>query len=271
MNTEDPNIDTSKLSDRKEALRRHDLDSALFQDRYSTTQNGKYTDEFIYGRMQILEEIQADLKLLPAKSKILDIGAGTGHLSRLMSSPTRSVIGLEPSEKMRALAQINFPDVDFIDGISSRLPFEANTFDYIISIEVLRYLHKDDIAQTYREIFRVLKPDGRFLLTHVNRYSLDGYFLYYYTIKLFKRLLGYPYHNCHFTSCAAEMRAARQAGFKSPSGCGRMLASVRIGYKFGKLCGTAYAKFLELFNVEQRYTRGFGLNTSGHLILRGSK
>ena len=57
--------DKSKiLEDRKLAKTRHDLDSGIFQGRYINFKIGRFTDEFIYGRYQIFEEVKKDLKNL---------------------------------------------------------------------------------------------------------------------------------------------------------------------------------------------------------------
>jgi SAM-dependent methyltransferase len=261
--------ESAKLGHRREAVRRHDLDSALFQDRYSLTQHGKYTDAFVYGRTQILDEIERDLDVIPADASVLDIGSGTGHITGMVASPTRTVVGLEPSEEMRRLAHTNFPDIEFVDGISARLPFDDDSFDYVIAVEVLRYLHPDDVLQTYREIRRVLRPGGRCLITHVNRYAADGYFFYYNLMRSWRRLMGRPYHHCYFTTGAEECSRAGEAGFEASQVCGRMLAPIRIGYKLGRRLGSGFAKLLELGGGSQRFSGGLGLNTSGHLIFRG--
>ena len=71
---------------------------------------------------------------------------------------------------MLKFAKKSFPNITFVDGISAELPFADNSFDYVVvSIEVLRYLNKKDVIQTYKEIYRVLKPKGFFMqLTLIN-------------------------------------------------------------------------------------------------------
>ena len=148
--------DKSKiLEDRKLARKRHDLDSGIFQGRYVNFKLGRFTDEFIYGRYQIFEEVKKDLKKLTPDSKVLDLGCGTGHLSQYIKEIGFEVIGLDPSLKMLEFAKNNFCDISFVEGISAKLPFEDNTFDYVVSIEVLRYLNPKDVEKSYKEILRV--------------------------------------------------------------------------------------------------------------------
>ncbi len=264
------NHNEKTIQDRQMAERRHDIDSGIFQGRYVNFKLGRLTDEFIYGRYQIFEEVKKDLKNLNPNSKILDLGCGTGHLSKFISELGFEVVGIDPSKKMLDLAKGNFPDISFVDAISVKLPFEDNSFDYVVSIEVLRYLHKQDVMNTYKEIFRVLKPTGFFNLTHVNKWATDFYYCYYYLIKLLQTIRGFKYHNCYFTSPYKEISNVKKIGFQNAIASGRMFASIRIAYKFGYKFGRIYTRFLELLNKNQAFV-GFYKNFAGHLILRGYK
>lgn len=252
------------------ARKRHDLDSGIFQGRYVNFKLGKYTDEFIYGRYQIFEEVKKDLDQLPQGAKVLDLGCGTGHLCEFIREKGFEVVGLDPSEGMLSHARENFPDIEFVEGVSVALPFDEGTFDYVVSIEVLRYLNPKDVEETYKEVYRVLKPGGFFHITHVNKWATDYYLLFYNLVKLMTNLRGKKYHNCYFTSGSRENKLVKAAGFKKAESIGRMFASVRIGFKFGKLIGRTYAKFLEIVNSKQ-YFKGFYSSFAGHLITRGYK
>ena len=72
------------IEDRAKAIKRHDIDSGIFQGRYVNYQLGKYTDPFIYGRYMLFEEVMEDLAKLPAGARVLDLGCGTGHLSEMI-------------------------------------------------------------------------------------------------------------------------------------------------------------------------------------------
>lgn len=264
--------ENARTEARKQAIIRHDIDSSIFQGRYLNLSKGRFTNEFIYGRYQIFEEVASDLEKLPPGASILDLGSGTGHFADFMQKKGFKVTGLDPSEGMLEYARKNFPDVPFIKGIASELPFPDAQFDYVLCIEVLRYLHPDDVAASYREIYRVLKPGGSFLVTQVNTLSTEGYYIFYHFDKFLRNTLrGKDYHTGYFTDAEQEDRLAREAGFGRTEVIGRMYASVRIAYKFGTFAGRTWAKFLELFNRNQRFTKGFRRNTAGHLIVRGWK
>ncbi|HEV8286810.1 MAG TPA: class I SAM-dependent methyltransferase [Chitinophagaceae bacterium] len=255
---------------RKIAIKRHDLDAPFFQTEYEKAQD-KYADEFLYGRYHINEELENIIGTLPKEAKILDIGCGTGHLSHYLQKKGFNVIGIEPSQNMLSYARKNFPQIQFIEGVSSELPFEDNTFDFILSIEVMRYLHSADIAKTYSEVFRVLKKGGLFFSTHVNRWSTDFYFPFYYLKGLIKKLNGGMYQNCYFTTTRMEVKKLKKKGFSEVLGIGKMFGSIRVAYKFGKLVGKSWARFLEIFSQRQRFQSSFLKNFSGHLFIIARK
>jgi len=255
---------------RKIAIKRHDLDAPFFQTEYEKAQN-KYTDEFLYGRYHINRELEAIVSTLPKGSKILDIGSGTGHLSHYLHDKGFHVVGLEPSENMLSYARQNFAQIEFIQGVSNELPFPDSTFDFILSIEVMRYLHPDDIIKTYQEVFRVLRKEGLFFSTHVNRWSTDLYLPFYFVKGFFKKLKGEMYQNCYFTTARTEKEKLKAVGFSAISAVGRMFGSIRIAYKFGNSVGKSWAVFLETFSKTQRFQSSFRKNFSGHLFIIARK
>jgi ubiquinone/menaquinone biosynthesis C-methylase UbiE len=253
------------------AVDRHDIDSSIFQGRYVNFQQGKYTDEFIYGRYQMFEEIDRILNSLPEDARVLDLGCGTGHFSSYIKSRGYSVTGLDPSTKMLGYARENFPDITFVEGYSNALPFEDNYFDLIISIEVLRYLDADIVFKSYQEIMRTLKPGGKTFITHVNGLATEGYYFFYHAKRILNKLRGKEYHNAYFTSVSKEEATLKEIGFKNISCIGRMFATIRTGYKFGKTVGKKYAQLMEIINNKQRFDKGFYRNLAGHLIVIAEK
>ena len=255
----------------KRAVERHDIDSGIFQGRYVNFEQGKYTDEFIYGRYQLFEEIDSVLRRVPKGSRVLDLGCGTGHFSEYIRKQGYEVVGLDPSTKMLAFARENFPDIEFIEGYSNSLPFPDAHFDCIVSIEVLRYLNEAEVIRSYEEIRRTLRPGGILLATHVNALSTEGYLVFYHLKRAAFRALGKPIHNTYFTFAGREERCLRRLGFDAIECIGRMSAPVRIAYKFGPAVGRAWARAIEAFDERQRSVTGFGRNLRGHLVVIAKK
>jgi len=255
----------------KRAVARHDVDSSIFQGRYVNFEHGRYTDEFIYGRYQLFEELDRVLNRLAPKSRVLDLGCGTGHFADYVQRRGFSVVGVDPSTKMLAFARKNFPSIEFIEGYSSKLPFPADHFDCIICIEVLRYLDRPEVLRSYEEIKRTLRSGGTLLVTHVNTLATEAYFVYYHLKRLAGALRGRKTHRAYFTSAAKEERILRDLGFYEIEAIGRMAATIRIGYKFGHRMGRAWARGIESLDRTQRTTSGVHRNLRGHLVLIARK
>lgn len=93
---------------------------------------------------------------------VLEIGSGTGSNFRFFPKKI-TWIGLEPNPYMKEYLQ-NKSQV--IQGFAEQIPFPDNTFHCVISTHVLCSV--DDVPQVLREVYRVLKPKGRFyFLEHV--------------------------------------------------------------------------------------------------------
>ncbi len=255
---------------RELAIKRHDLDADFFQSVY-TDGKDKYSDVFLYGRYFISQEIEAILNKLKPNSSILDIGSGTGHLTNEMKKKGHTVCGMEPSEEMLNYARKNFPDIEFTKGVSVKLPYADNSFDFVIAIEVLRYLSQQDVFNTYKEIHRVLKKDGKLLVTHVNKYATDFYFFFYHLKGIWEKMRKRVYHYCYFTTAEREIEMLHKAGFTKAYGKGRMAASIRLAYKFGTTIGNFYTRILETFDKRQIHTKNPLRLLSAHLFIYGEK
>lgn len=103
------------------------------------------------------------------RGKALDIGAGRGISSYALVKDGWSVTALEPDSSThvggKAITKISAAgyDINVTSGRAETLPFTANGFDLVYGRAVLH--HAEDLAQLCREVFRVLKPGGRFLFT----------------------------------------------------------------------------------------------------------
>lgn len=252
------------------AIKRHDLDANWFQQQYDENNKNKNLP-FIYGRKFVLEELDSVLANLPKGSRILDVGSGTGHLTALIKSKGFEVHGIEPAEEMLSRAKNNFPDIDFKYGLSSKIPFEDNQFDLIVAFEVLRYLNEEVVNDSYKEFYRVLKPGGKFFVTHVNKYSSDWYYFFYYIKGFIQKIRKITYHYCYFTTPRKEEQKVKKAGFSEVKTIGRLDGKVRLGYKFGKIGFNMQRACSELFHGKQRFLKFPLKSWAGHLIVIGTK
>ena len=110
------------------------------------------------------------LEMLEARvspgSNILDIGCGTGHLAGELMQRGYTACGVDLSEAMVEYAREHYDRDRFRVGDIEQIPFPDNTFDAVMCLGVMEYLEKDEPA--LREIWRVLKPGGRAVITTPN-------------------------------------------------------------------------------------------------------
>lgn len=95
-----------------------------------------------------------------AGERILDLGCGTGQLTRDLASLGAQVTGIDSSPQMIEQARRNFPAIPF--EVASAVDFRLDqTFDAVFSNAVLHWVRDHDAA--VESIARALRPGGRFV------------------------------------------------------------------------------------------------------------
>lgn len=97
--------------------------------------------------------------------KILDIGTGYSTFPIYIRNeiPEVNIYSLDPSFISYSVKHL--PCVKLRKGIIENIPFKNNSFDLIFCISVLEHLSSRNQEKGFKEIYRVLKPGGRFILT----------------------------------------------------------------------------------------------------------
>lgn len=90
--------------------------------------------------------------------RILDLGCGTGHLTRAIADRGAHVVGIDSDPAMVAQARANFPDLTFAVGDATRLATDR-PFDAVFSNAVLHWVSDADGAAA--SIRSALRPGGR--------------------------------------------------------------------------------------------------------------
>lgn len=135
-----------------------------------------------YHALVSYEDYQANLQfaitkiIQPQVSNILETGAGTGRLTRLIFPLTDNIAAFDLSLAMLLTAKQYLPmKVSSLTGLSvgdhRYLPVRDNLFEWIVSGWSICYLSswhketwKEEVLKAFLEFVRVLKPEGRILI-----------------------------------------------------------------------------------------------------------
>jgi SAM-dependent methyltransferase len=96
-----------------------------------------------------------DVPSLPPTATVLDLGAGTGKLTRLLTSAFRRVVAVEPSEAMRRLLVPLCPEAEVFAGTAQEIPLAEASVDGVFAAEAFHWF---DDERALAEIARVLRP-----------------------------------------------------------------------------------------------------------------
>lgn len=92
-----------------------------------------------------------------ADDLILDIGAGTGKLTRALASTQATVVAVDPVEAMVRLVPEFAPSAHLVVGVAESLPVASRSAS---AITVAQAFHWFDAEQAWTEFARVLRPRG---------------------------------------------------------------------------------------------------------------
>jgi len=104
---------------------------------------------------------------LPAEARVADLGCGSGAFTKLLRRRGYRSIGLDISPKLIELGRRKYPGIEFLEGDVERLPFPDASFDGVLLAGIVH--HFPDPSRCAAEVFRVLRPGGRFVAFDPNR------------------------------------------------------------------------------------------------------
>jgi SAM-dependent methyltransferase len=92
--------------------------------------------------------------------RILEVGSGAAGITTFLKFP---VVGVDPA--FERTADLATPYLEPIVGSALALPFDDASFDVVLSLEMLEHVPADGRRPALEEMFRVLRPGGRMVVT----------------------------------------------------------------------------------------------------------
>lgn len=110
---------------------------------------------------------------ITAQDRVLDLGCGIGNLLIALAERidfSHPPVGVDVSPDLIRMGQQEIARAGLRDRVglqvapATRLPFADGAFDAVITSHVLKHLDDEALLASFREVARVLRPGGRFLL-----------------------------------------------------------------------------------------------------------
>jgi SAM-dependent methyltransferase len=132
-----------------------------------------FTDGECYeqGRPDYPREAVAALSVTTSQT-VVDVGCGTGKLTRLLTPTGAHIVGIEPLAAMSETFRRTCPSIPLITAVAEHLPLRASSCDLITCASAFHWFDHD---LTLPEFHRVLCPDGRLAIIWNRRDKLGGW------------------------------------------------------------------------------------------------
>lgn len=113
----------------------------------------------MFSTLDIDEEVLSSLVYyLPETGKIVDAGCGPCLYAKKLKKINENILGIDITNNTN-----NVEGVPFCLGSITNLPIKNNSIDFIYCLTVLQYI--EDNASAINEFYRILKPQGKLLIT----------------------------------------------------------------------------------------------------------
>ena len=116
---------------------------------------GPIVNDFYLTRKELFNFISKNAKEI--NGNVLDIGCGEKPYEELFNATSYIGVDIETTKEYHASSKVDI----YYNGVD--LPFESNTFDSIVCFEVLEHVFEPE--SMVKEMYRVLKPGGKIMLT----------------------------------------------------------------------------------------------------------
>lgn len=111
-----------------------------------------------------------DVLAVRGGTRVLDLAAGTGKLTRELARAGTNVTAVEPVRAMREALAAALPTVNVLDGTAEAIPLPERAVDAVTAAQAFHWF---DGERALAEIHRVLRPGGRLALVWNKRENAD--------------------------------------------------------------------------------------------------
>jgi ubiquinone/menaquinone biosynthesis C-methylase UbiE len=122
--------------------------------------DNEYSEVFS-GYAEILEYICQGVR--GKEGTIIEIGVGTGNLTKMLYDHGLNIVGIEPSQEMRKIAQSKLPSVKILDGHFLSIPVRGKV-DAIVTSYALHHLTLDEKREALRYLDGLLNENGKMII-----------------------------------------------------------------------------------------------------------
>ncbi len=102
-------------------------------------------------------EVAVDWLLPDHVERVVDLGAGTGALTRLLIDRADDVVAVEPDERMRSMLARQVPAARATDGRGESMPLPDGSVDAVLASSSWHWM---DPIPALNEVARILEPHG---------------------------------------------------------------------------------------------------------------
>lgn len=136
----------------------------------------------------------------------MDIGCGTGNYTIALAEKGFTMYGIDPAKKMLDTAKGRNSDINWVLANAGSIPMGNNFFDGIVGTLTLH--HWENHTDSFKELYRVMKPGGKAAFFTSDPKQMEGYWLNHY----FPKMMADATKQMPFAETIEN--AAQQAGFE---------------------------------------------------------